>query len=113
MQVIEALESLAWFIKEHEKTFNNKDFTSEDFDIIFNTDMITNEAQTILDCKNSEGVISKQTIVSNHPWVIDPKEAIRLLEKEQEEEQALIFIQEELSIREKIEKEKKRRRSTA
>lgn len=87
VQVIEALESLAWFIKEHEKTFNNKDFTSEDFDIIFNTDMITNEAQTILDCKNSEGVISKQTIVSNHPWVIDPKEEIRLLEKEQEEEQ--------------------------
>ena len=87
VQVTEALESLAWFIKEHEKTFNNKDFTSEDFDIIFNTDMITNEAQTILDCKNSEGVISKQTIVSNHPWVIDPKEEIRLLEKEQEEEQ--------------------------
>ena len=87
VQVIEALESLAWFIKEHEKKFNNKDFTSEDFDIIFNTDMITNEAQTILDCKNSEGVISKQTIVSNHPWVIDPKEEIRLLEKEQEEEQ--------------------------
>ena len=49
--------------------------------------MITNEAQTILDCKNSEGVISKQTIVSNHPWVIDSKEEIRLLEKEQEEEQ--------------------------
>ena len=87
VQVTEALEILAWFIKEHEKTFNTKDYDQENFDIIFNTDMITNEAQTILDCKNSEGIISKSTIVSNHPWVLDSEEELKLMEQDEEAEQ--------------------------
>lgn len=87
VQVTEALEILTWFIKEHEKTFNTKDYDQENFDIIFNTDMITNEAQTILDCKNSEGIISKSTIVSNHPWVLDSGEELKLMEQDEEAEQ--------------------------
>ena len=81
------MEILAWFIKEHEKTFNTKNYDQENFDIIFNTDMITNEAQTILDCKNSEGIISKSTIVSNHPWVLDSEEELKLMEQDEEAEQ--------------------------
>lgn len=87
VQVSTALKSLAYFIFNHEKQFNNKTTTKESFQIVFNTDMITNESQTILDCKNSVGIISNKTILSHHPYVVDVEKEQEQLSKEQEEEQ--------------------------
>ena len=87
VQVSTALKSLAYFIFNHEKQFNNKTATKESFQIVFNTDMITNESQTILDCKNSVGIISNKTILSHHPYVVDVEKEQEQLSKEQEEEQ--------------------------
>lgn len=54
--------------------------------VIFNRSMIFNTSEVILDCVNSIGIISKETIVKNHPWVTDYEIELKLLEKEKEKE---------------------------
>ena len=52
-------------------------------DVIFNRDMIVNEAGVIENCKNSVGIISKETIVKNHPWVEDVDEEMKKVDEEE------------------------------
>lgn len=59
------------------------DFASDSFEVVFNTDMPVNEADVINNARNSAGLISHQTIVENHPWVVDAQEELRRLEAEQ------------------------------
>lgn len=54
-------------------------------DFVFNRDTLINENDVINACRNSLGVISNETIVSNHPWVHDSKVEMELLKKEQGE----------------------------
>lgn len=58
-----------------------------DVDFIFNRDLPINEADTIANCRNSVGVISKETIIANHPWTIDTEEELKRLKAEEEEQQ--------------------------
>ena len=55
-------------------------------EFVFNRDILINEAEAIEDCRNSEGVISRETIVANHPWTKDTKEELARLKKELAEE---------------------------
>ena len=47
------------------------DFTGEKADIIINRDMIISESDAIADCVRSGGMLSRRTILENHPWVTD------------------------------------------
>lgn len=58
----------------------------KDFDIVFNKDIMINEAEVIENCKNSMGVISKRTILENHSWVNDVDEELKRLEEEKKQE---------------------------
>ena len=53
---------------------------------VFNKSMIINELEQAQIAMNSQGVISKKTIVANHPWVTDVEQEMTDLEKEQEDE---------------------------
>lgn len=65
------IQELMWFAKVDLLNKGGGDFLDVDFDVIFNTDNIINEAEAILSGRNSMGVISDETIVANHPWVTD------------------------------------------
>lgn len=65
------------------------DFSGDTFFIVFNTDMPINEADTIQNCKNSMGLISKRTIVANHPWVKDAESELRAMDAEDSAEASL------------------------
>lgn len=46
--------------------------------------MIVNETETITNCMNSEGVISDETIIANHPWTKEVNKEIENKVKDQE-----------------------------
>ena len=63
---------------------NGETATDKDVDIIFNRDMEINETEVIQNCAASQGIISDETIIANHPWT-----------KKVEDEQARLKEQEE------------------
>lgn len=75
-----SLNELVWFIKQ---SLNN--FQDEEVEIVFNKDIMMNESQVIADCKASVGIISQETIVSQHPWVTDIEVELKRIEKENKE----------------------------
>ncbi|MDX9724398.1 MAG: phage portal protein [Myxococcota bacterium] len=60
-----ALEQLIGFVRQREK------LSDATVSIVFNTDVAVNETETIANCVSSEGLVSRETLLSNHPWVKD------------------------------------------
>ncbi len=80
-----ALDEVLWFIKIDMINKGMGDYLDLAIDIIFNTDMIINESETIEDTKNSVGIISEETIVANHPWVTNVQAELDRVKQEKEE----------------------------
>lgn len=83
-----ALERLMWFVNTY-LGFSGQQKAPVEF--IFNRDTLINESEVIKNCAASEGIISKETIVTNHPWVVSATEELVKLEKE-EEKRALEYV---------------------
>ena len=84
MEFQASLEQLMWFVK----TFLNitgADSAKNKVEFIFNRDTPVNESEVIQNCKTSVGIISKETIVANHPWTKDTVEELARLEQENAE----------------------------
>ncbi|GIP10409.1 portal protein [Paenibacillus macerans] len=81
-----ALEQLLWFINTDLKNRGEGDFFNEEVTFIFNRDIIINETEAVKNAKDSVGVISKKTIIANHPWVTNTKEELERIEEEAREE---------------------------
>ena len=79
-----SLEYLLWFINNDLINTKQGDHTSESVEFIFNRDMLTNETDSINNCKSSVGVISDETIIANHPWAT--KDELDKIKKQKEEE---------------------------
>lgn len=78
-----SLERLLTFINAY-LSLSNKP-TSNDTVFIFNRDLPLNQSELIDACRNSEGIISEETIVANHPWTLDTKEELERIKKERNE----------------------------
>ena len=79
-------EELTWFLNKH---FANKgigNFEDERVEFIFNRDIYINNSDAISNCQASMGVLSRETIVSNHPWVTSVAKEMKRIEKEEQEE---------------------------
>lgn len=83
-----AFEEILWFVNVYLGSTGKGDFDGETVNIIFNRDMLMNEAEAIANCQASVGILSDETIVGQHPWVDDPQEEIERLKKQKEEHQA-------------------------
>ncbi|MGN9164953.1 phage portal protein [Tissierellaceae bacterium HCP3S3_D8] len=79
-----SLEYLLWFINQHLINTGQGDFTNENVDFIFNRDTLINETDSISNCKASVGIISDETIISNHPWTT--KDELEKMKKQKETE---------------------------
>lgn len=71
-----SFEMLFWFIKKYFSHTYKKDFNDINIDIIFNKDILINETEAINNCVKSMGIISKETIISMHPWVSNLKQEL-------------------------------------
>lgn len=81
MEFQASLEQLMWFVKTF-LNINGTDSAKNKVEFIFNRDTPVNESEVIQNCKNSVGIISKETIIANHPWTKDTAEELARLEQE-------------------------------
>ena len=79
-----SLMKLLWFIQQDIMSKTGVDYTGVKYDIVFNTDVIINESETVLNCMNSVGLVSGRTIAANHPWTLDADKEVETLKKETE-----------------------------
>ena len=91
MEFQAALEQIMWFVNTYLGI--NEPVGNNAVEFIFNRDTPVNESEVITNCRNSEGVISKETIISNHPWVQDTAEEMRRLDEEQQADVGLDYVQ--------------------
>ena len=75
---------MLWFINAHLYNTNVGDFSNETVDFIFNRNVMINESIIIENCQKSQGVISDETIIANHPWVDDPQKELERIEEEKQ-----------------------------
>ena len=80
-----ALEQLIWFIAQDEILKNNQDYTKEDVDFVFNTDIAINETE-VIDNLTKSSDLSQETRLALHPYVTDVQEELARKKKEQEEQ---------------------------
>lgn len=76
-----SMELLLWFINQHLLFTKNIDYTQETVEVIFNRDILVNEAQAIDDCVKSINILSRETVISQHPWVKDVELELKRLEE--------------------------------
>ena len=80
------LEQLLWFINCHLYNTGQGDFFNEEVKFTFNRDILMNNSETIQNIKNSEGLISRRTQLSHHPYVTDVEDELKRIKEEEEEE---------------------------
>lgn len=83
-----AFEEILWFVNAHLANTGQGNFENEEVTVIFNRDILINESEAIANCAASVGILSDETIISQHPWVDDPQQELERLKKQKEEEQA-------------------------
>ena len=88
-----AFEEILWFVNCHFANTGQGNFEGEEVDIIFNRDILINESEAIDNCQKSVGILSDETIISQHPWVDDPQAELERLKKQKEEEQKEMLAQ--------------------
>lgn len=81
-----SFEELLWFVNVHLFNTGQGDFENEEVDVIFNRDILINESEVIDNCTKSVGLLSDETVVSNHPWIDDPLAEMDRIEKQKEKE---------------------------
>lgn len=80
-----SLEQLRWFIDTHLYNSTGVDYSGEEVEFIFNKDMPIDESAIIEAIKNSVGILSDETLVAQHPWVVDVLAELERIEKQKEE----------------------------
>ena len=66
-----AFEELMWFVRCHFANTGVGEFEGERVSVIFNRDMLMNESEIIDNVLKSGAVLSRETLVAQHPWVDD------------------------------------------
>lgn len=81
-----SFEELLWFVNVHLFNAGLGDFEDEEVEIIFNRDIMISESEVITNIKDSVGIISDETLVSQHPWVDDPQAELDKIAAQKEKE---------------------------
>lgn len=79
-----SFEEILWFVNAHLFNMGQGDFAGENINIIFNRDMLMDEGAIISNIRNSEGILSNQTLVAQHPWVKDVEDEMQKIEEEKQ-----------------------------
>jgi SPP1 family phage portal protein len=80
-----AFEDLIWFLNCYFANSHIGDFENEEYEIIFNRDIMISESSVINDIKNSVGILSDETLIAQHPWIDDPEAEMERIKKQKEE----------------------------
>lgn len=78
-----SLEILFDFFAIFFRIIDNKDFSNEKVNVVFNKDQLLNSSEIINDLATSYEMLSKETILSKHPYVKDVQEELKRLKNEE------------------------------
>lgn len=82
-----AFEELLFFVNAHLSHMNKGDFSGANVEFKFDRDMLMNETDIISGINQSVGILSQETLIENHPYVIDKDKELQRVKKEREEEE--------------------------
>lgn len=74
-----SFEELLWFVKAYLYNTGQGEFFAQDMRLIFNRDIMVDESEVIANCVKSQGIISDEAIVAQHPWVNDVRGELKRL----------------------------------
>ena len=80
-----AFEELLWFVNCYFEHIGLGNFENEKVEIIFNRDIMINESDVIDNIQKSEGILSRETLIAQHPWVDDVQAELEKLKQQEEE----------------------------
>lgn len=80
-----SLEYFKSFVDEWYAIKDNKDFTKNEVEFIFNKTMTINEKELIENCNNSLDILSRKTILAKHPYVENVEDELEKIKAEKEE----------------------------
>jgi len=81
-----SFEELLWFINIHLANSGAGNFDGQEVEVIFNRDILINESESIENCAKSEGILSNETIIEQHPWVTDAEKELQRVKDEKQTE---------------------------
>ena len=76
-------EELKWFIDQYLIHIGNPNYIDEEVDFIFDRDFFINENAKIDNVMKSVGLVSKKTLLAQHPMVTNVLREMQLIEEEQ------------------------------
>lgn len=76
-----SVKRLLWFATEYINIIDKKDYKSTDIQVTFKKTMISNDKEDVEIARDSQGIISDETIIANHPWVEDVALEMKRLEE--------------------------------
>lgn len=79
-----SFSELLWFINQHFLLTKKVDYTEENVEIVFNRDILINESQAIDDCVKSLSILSKESVIGQHPWVRDIEIELEKIKKQED-----------------------------
>ena len=79
-----SFEDLLWFVNAHLNNSGRGNFIDSKVNVIFNRDIMMNETEVIENCQKSVGILSDETIISNHPWITDIKSELKRIESQKQ-----------------------------
>jgi len=74
-----AFRELMGFVCDHLERRGMPGLRSGEVEVIFNRDVLINETESIENCLRSEGILSRETILYQHPWICDVEREMRRL----------------------------------
>ena len=79
-----AIGQIIDFILQDNVAQGGADYSDIDYNIVYDTDSIINESETIQNLQLSKGLISAETIAANHPYTKDPQKEYEGMKKQME-----------------------------
>lgn len=80
-----SFEELLWFVNTHLINTSQGSFEGQEIEVIFNRDILINESETIENCSKSVGILSNETIISQHPWTSDVDKELQRVKDEKQD----------------------------
>lgn len=81
-----SLEYFKAFVDEWIAAKDNKDYSKYEMEFVFNKTMTVNEKELIENCNNSVDLLSKATILANHPFVRNVEDELQKIKEQEKEE---------------------------
>lgn len=81
----QSIQNIFYFIFADILFKTGKDYIDTNFDIVFNTDIVINESETVTNLMNSKDILPIKTLITQSPYVVDAEAVYAQWQSEQQD----------------------------